>query len=148
MAEEDSTLDFDQFWADHITKPGNETEQKVKILGEYYNLTVDVPFALLIQTMTTDSNDIQGMSEVIDRLYGEGTLAVWLSKGLSLKQLPIIAAWSIARIQGRDLSFEEVADQLKDFLGAGGLAPSNGTGPQLNRASRRAMAKDLKKSGK
>jgi hypothetical protein len=145
--EENGTLDFDQFWADHLEKPDTETTKKIKIFGEYYTLIVDIPFSLLIQTMNTDSNDMVGMSQLVDQLYGEGTLQKWLDKGMSLQQLPILMAWSIARIQGREMSFEEVAAQLKEFMGKGQIS-SDSIGPPLNRASRRATDKVLKKSGK
>jgi hypothetical protein len=143
--EEKDTLDFDQFWASHVADPKANLQKRVKILGEYYTLTVDIPFELLIQAMATDSNDIEGMSMLVDELYGEGVLQTWLDKGMSLAQLPIIMAWSIARIQGRDLTFEQVAEQLQEFLGGKGKTSSKRTGPPLNRASRRATARALKK---
>lgn len=145
MSEENTTLDFDAFWAGHVEDPKNDLQKRVKILGEYYTLTSDVPFALMVQAMGTDSDDIEGMTMLVDELYGEGVLDQWLEKGMSLAQLPIIMAWSIARIQGRDLSFEEVASQLKEFLGGKAPASSKGTGLPLNRASKRAMAKGPKK---
>lgn len=145
MSEENTTLDFDAFWANHVANPESNLQKKVKILGEEYTLTADIPFELMVQAMSTDSDDVEGMSVLIDELYGEGTLQVWMDKGMSLAQLPIIMAWSIARIQGRDLTFEEVAKQLKDFLGGKAPASSKGTGRPLNRASRRATVKALKK---
>lgn len=148
LEETNGTLDFDQFWGEYTQTPEGATEERVKILGEYYSLTVDVPMSLLVRSMTTDSGDVQGMSEIVDEMYGEGTLATWMEKGLSLKQLPIICAWSIARIQGRDMSFAEVAAQLKDFLGGDGKTSSDATGLPSNRVSRRAMEKGLKKSRK
>lgn len=146
--EEDSTLDFDQFWGEYTQTPEGATTERVKILNDYYTLTVDVPMSLMVQSMTTDSRDIKGMSDLIDRLFGEGTLSTWLVKGMTIKQLPIICAWSIARIQGRKLSFADCAQQLEEFMGGKEPTSSGSTGPPLNRATRRSTEKALKKSGK
>lgn len=146
--EENHTLDFDQFWGEYTQTPEGATTERVKILGKYYTLTVDVPMSLLVQSMSMDSKDIKGMSDLIDRLFGEGTLSAWLEKGMTLKQLPIICAWTIARIQGRKLSFADCASQLEEFMGGKEQISSESTGPPLNRATRRNMGKALKKSVK
>lgn len=125
---EDSTIDFDQFWEGY--SEGIPAE-KIQIMGMTIQLRMDIPLKLLIQMGSTDSRDLSSMTELLSKLYGNEVFNQLLDKGLSLPQLPILMAWSIARIQGMEITFEEVAKQLKEVIRGKVLTSSNGIGHQL-----------------
>lgn len=131
-SKENGTLDFDQFWEEWSPEEDPYLRKPIIIRGKEYHLTVDVEFNLLRRLAQADTSDIGVMKNLVDRLYGEGSFSQWIEDGLKLRQLPIILAWSMARIQGMDITFEEVATQLKEvFAGGKKLILSGDIGAQL-----------------
>jgi len=111
----EDTLDFDQFWAN---KPIKEQE-KVKILGEWVVVPTDVPLALEQKAQQTQVGNADATKELLGALYGEDAYDEWVGRGLTIRQLTIIMAWSMIRIQGKKLSFTEVADRMDEVMASG-----------------------------
>ena len=111
----EDTLDFDQFWAN---KPIKEQE-KIKILGKWVVVPTDVPLALEQKAQQTKVGNADATKELLGALYGEDAYDEWVGRGLTLRQLTIIMAWSMIRIQGKKLSFTEVADKMDEVIASG-----------------------------
>lgn len=145
--EENDTLDFDQFWETY-SEQDTSTRTTVKIKGRRVILNTDVPLALVNKLMSTDTDDLSGMSNLVGELFPdeEGLFDFWLANEITMRQIGVILAWCLARIQGRNITFEEVATQMSDFLADPELTQYALSGVPLNRASRRLMERQLKNS--
>jgi len=111
----EDTLDFDQFWASEKIKK----QEKVKILGEWVIVPTDIPLAIEQRAQNTKVGDPTATKELLAALYGEGAYDEWVNRGLTLRQLTIIMAWSMLRIQGNKLSFAEVAEKMDEVMASG-----------------------------
>ncbi|MGH7954761.1 MAG: hypothetical protein ACREOZ_02245 [Gloeomargaritales cyanobacterium] len=110
----DDSLDFDQFWAGELKK-----RKRVKVLGEWLPIPNDIPLALEQKMHHMEVGNAAATKDVMEALYGEGIYDKWYSRGITLKQLTVILAWSLSRIQGQELTFQEVSEKMEDIFASG-----------------------------
>jgi len=111
----EDTLDFDQFWSNQKIKE----QERVKILGGWVVVPTDIPLAIEQKAQNTKVGDPSATKELLAALYGDGTYDEWVSRGLTLRQLTVIMAWSMLRIQGNKLTFAEVAERMEEVMASG-----------------------------
>ena len=124
------THDFDAFWASH-----GPTEH-VRIKGELVELPKDVPLWLVMRATDATTQDASEVRRMVGVLYGEDTLDRWTERGLGVRQLSVILAWTIARAQGSQITFAEAARRVEQVMS---LPPAS------TRQQRRAQGKKRKR---
>lgn len=121
------TQSWDEFWAE---ASGGRTEV---IRGVEVTVPTDIPLA-----MEQRVNDLQAseseedFAELITLLFGIDALESWREAGMGLLELQTVLAWGIAQANGKELSFGEAFELVKQQADAG-KAP--------NRATRRAASR-------
>lgn len=124
--------DADAFFAAEVEDVQPAT---IRLFDVDYVLPPRVPFSFnLLLARHADQESIESFGKVLAPLFGEGTLQLWLDKGIDERQLSIVLAWSIANIKAPGcLSLPEAAKKFDEEQ-----AREIAAGKAQNRAERRA----------
>lgn len=117
--------DFDVFWEKH----GTQVEvRRARICGVNVEVPSDLPLEVEV-ILQRNSGQLQNrdLDRVIDLIFGEDVLSLWIANGMTRSQFPIVCAWALANAEGRRITFEEAAEKVRESQ----LRPTN-------RAERRA----------
>lgn len=133
MTEEHNTTDFDLFWAGQ-----EETVLPITFnaFGRIARLNIDLPLADIQAFSSVKTDNTSAMAEMAVKLFGRETYTHWLDSGIKLPQFTLLIMWAIMRVQGMNVSFddvytsmrsEEMGKVLTSFVSTGGLSnpPSN-----------------------
>jgi hypothetical protein len=122
---------WDAFWAEAIS---SRTEV---IRGVEVRVPTDMPLVMerRIEELS-ESEAEEDLAELISMLFGADVLDAWLEAGMGVVELQTVLTWGMAHAAGRDLSFAEALDLVREGDGAGKALGSG----QPNRAARRAGA--------
>lgn len=120
---------WDAFWSE---VSGGRTET---IRGVQVRVPSDMPLAMerRIEELR-DSEAEEDVAELVALLFGEDVMAAWVENGMGGLEFQTVLTWGMAQAGGRDLSFREALDLVRE--GAGEGKPLGPKGP--NRAARRA----------
>jgi hypothetical protein len=102
--------DFDAFWAEHSAAPDRPM---VRIRGELVPIPLDMPLDLAQRMESAGVADEAMMRELLGELYGADVLDRWTAAGMGAQEFLVLIAWSVARARGADVSFADVAEQLR-----------------------------------
>jgi hypothetical protein len=115
--------DFDAIWREH-----NNERVPVKVLGKDYSLPVELPAALVLRFMRLqDGRDItasdleQGgtIADIIDLLFGAGTMATWLGEGITFPQLTQIIQYVASGYQSVEAPIAVGGDEATPLTSSG-----------------------------
>lgn len=120
---------WDAFWSE---VGGGRTET---IRGVQVRVPSDMPLAMerRIEELR-DSEAEEDVAELVSLLFGADVMDEWISAGMGALEFQTVLTWGMAQAGGRDLSFGEALDLVRE--GAGEGKPQGPKGP--NRAARRA----------
>lgn len=111
--EEDNHTDFDAFWRKQVKK---KTPPTVTILGD----TVTLPRALPLQyqlEMTRQAKlptKDQDPMRLVSILFDAQQVRKWARAGMDTDQFGVLLAWVPLKIQGSNMTLEEVAVGLEE----------------------------------
>ncbi|MFD5266757.1 hypothetical protein [Streptomyces sp. NPDC058335] len=127
-----ATQSWDEFWAQ---ASGGRREV---IRGVEVTVPTDIPLAMEARINDLqESESEEDFAELITLLFGIDALKSWRENGMGLLELQTVLAWGIAQANGKELTFAEAFELVKQQDDAG-KAP--------NRAARRAASKSPSKS--
>lgn len=124
--ENPNTVDFDMFWAGHTKKPAPIT---IKVCGKVAELNTDLSLAEMQAISAADVGNPNQLKDTLVRLFGQETYDYWLSAGMLFAQAPIIVLWGLLKLQGIEMSLQEVAEHMSSMAGKA-LMSSGSTGGQ------------------
>ncbi|MCK9896976.1 hypothetical protein [Frankia sp. AgB32] len=110
--EVDEYEDFDAYWAEH----GTRVEiRRARICGVDVEVPTDLPLEVevILQRRGGELTD-RDLERVIDLMFGEDVLSLWISNGMTRSQFPIVCAWALANAEGRPISFAEAAEKVRE----------------------------------
>lgn len=124
-----ATHDFDAFWAQH----GPGEVETVRLMGHVVPVPTDVPLWVTLKVDSTDAmQDHSEVRRMVRELYGPDALQHWADAGMGSKQLSTLLAWSVAKAQGAEITFEDAAQRVGELMR---------NPPARNRQERRAQGK-------
>lgn len=97
---------FESFWSDHTQ---NRVVPTVDILGVDVPVPYDVSLGLQQRVFTAEGNDMEGMAELLEEMFGEEILEGLFEAGVTGDQMVIILAWGVMNGSGQKVSFREAA---------------------------------------
>jgi hypothetical protein len=108
-APEDAALeDFDGFWSARDRKRKTTT-----IMGETITLPPALPLQFEMEARRAErSRNERDVRKLVAILFGEKALDRWAKRGMDLEQFMVLLAWAPAVITGRDITLEQVADEV------------------------------------
>jgi hypothetical protein len=119
------TMDFDAFW--HESKQDTVT---ITIMGKTYTLPGTVPVGMVMRYMRMEQSKLEGdanspefflsaiseggmMREIIDGLFGAGTMQDWIDRNITFEQLTdiiqYVASGYGAQVQAPESAGEEAS---------------------------------------
>ncbi|MEU0199130.1 MULTISPECIES: hypothetical protein [unclassified Streptomyces] len=120
---------WDDFWAE---VSGGRTEV---IRGVEVQVPTDMPLAMEKRVdELRESEAEEDVAELVALLFGADILTAWIENGMGVQEFQIVLTWGMAQAGGRDLSFAEALELVRDGAGEGKQAGPKGP----NRAARRA----------
>ncbi len=108
----DELEDFDAYWAKH----GTAVEvRRARICGVEVEVPNDLPLEVevILQRNGGELRDRE-LDRVIDLMFGEDVLALWIENGMTRGQFPVVCAWALANAEGRPITFAEAAEKVRE----------------------------------
>lgn len=128
---------WDAFWAEAT---GGRTEV---IRGVEVQVPTDMPMVMEKRVEElSDSDREEDLAELISLLFGDDVLSAWVEAGMGARELQTVLTWGMAHASGRDLSFAEALDLVRNGGGEGKQVGPKGP----NRATRRAAGAPARQS--
>ncbi|MFF5980847.1 hypothetical protein ACFY78_18580 [Streptomyces olindensis] len=128
---------WDAFWAE---VSGGRTEV---IRGVEVQVPSDMPLAMEKRIdELRESEAEEDVAELVALLFGADILAAWIDAGMGALEFQTVLTWGMAQAGGRDLSFGEALELVRDGAGEGKRVGPKGP----NRATRRATGAPAKRS--
>lgn len=108
----DDTADFDAWWRKHAAE--KPKRPPLTFMGETWELPKDVPLQFQLEATKQDrlpraQKDPVRLAVI---LFGRELVDAWVSKGIGIEQFSILIGWATANVQGKPMSFDEVAKRM------------------------------------
>ncbi|MFI6534189.1 hypothetical protein ACIBHY_17140 [Nonomuraea sp. NPDC050547] len=117
VADAAETQGWDDFWAEVQRQEADE--RKGPPTQVIRGVTVRVPhdLPLLFERKTDqlkDSGSEDAFKELLADLFGVDVLDAWIAAGMSGREFEVVLAWGMANGKGRELSFREAYEMVRD----------------------------------
>lgn len=100
---------FESFWDDFAQ---NRVVPTVDILGVDVPVPHDVSLGLQQRVFTANGEDVDGMVELMEQMFGEEILEQLMEAGVTGDQMVIILAWGVMNGSGEKVTFREAAERF------------------------------------
>lgn len=120
---------WDAFWAEVNAKARTEIIRGVEV-----RVPTDIPLAVERRMEElSESTAIEDVAELVASIFGVDVLGQWIDAGMGSTEFKTLIAWATAQGNGRDISFREAYEKVRDA--------DEGKPGGPNRAARRAASK-------
>ncbi|GAA3441065.1 hypothetical protein [Planomonospora venezuelensis] len=126
--EQDQHESWDAFWAEIQRQEAAERGESATetIRGVQVVVPHDLPLRFDRRLeQVRDSSAIGDITGLIVELFGADVLDAWVDAGMTAMEFRVVVAWGLARGRGRDLSFRDAYELVKN--NSEGKAPGKGT---------------------
>lgn len=138
-AVEPSEDDFLAFWKQH--RDAKAPPETKRILGVDVVVPTDLPLSFEEEArQLADSEDRADFEQLLEVLFGHGTLQAWQENGLTSGQLRVLMTWGMTNASGKPTTFAEAAALVAKAEKLKAEAEGDGEGKAPNRAARRASS--------